>query len=741
MNSTNTVKMRYRAYIVSSIVVMVLLMAPPVFAGFFQYLPFPAKEYTMYRVYPCKNLTTLKEEEEVARINRKKEQLRRNCLEWKAMLPASVSYDDICTVLYNTPYLELKQIFDKKEYEGENTMLRYLVKGTDQELLNYLLFAKKVEEIRGHINSAWYYPTMVMPNDFSHEGLLQEALNNHSKKLRPRYLLQAFRLLFDMRKYEQCIELWDKECVHWSRNLLMREMIEDYVVGARFRLHAETLDTKYLAEIDDAASLLFCAKLMGKDLNSIERIKYLYENIPSSQHFDKLFFECMPCIHDKEEAQELVNFAERCVKKGKLSNPALWYYTIAYLKEIKLSDSKGALKAIKEAESAKGTKYIQDSIKILRIYLDTKVMPYGTEYEEMLSQHLRWIDKKIQQTLTNEIKEKPKDGFVSWAKISFFYWDDMLRRIIIEVVTPKLLQNGNVVRALQVTNMAENMVKKYSGTYPIKTYSKEKGSDKVTRHWNYEYRTEYAYLLYKLSPQQVVAYLARIKHPQGDFDRFLNQRGFTDPDYLNDIIGTKYLANAEYKLAKQYLSKVSPAFRGVLNSEEYYVSDPFSWSKTPRKSTDSEEYYVDNPFSWSKGPRKGTEKGYFKLNFANEMLFLQDAIDRTSNPNTKASLMITYATGMRNSVGRSWPLTGYEEEYLKLDEKERKKSMSAGTKYLAIIENALALMTDKELLASTQYALGNYKTVAESYPETAMGKIVRGSCDNLVNDHFERKIR
>ena len=113
--------------------------------------------------------------------------------------------------------------------------------------------------------------------------------------------------------------------------------------------------------------------------------------------------------------------------------------------------------------------------------------------------------------------------------------------------------------------MAENMVKKYSGTYPIKTYSKEKGSDKVTRHWNYEYRTQYAYLLYKLSPQQVVAYLARIKHPQGDFDRFLNQRGFTDPDYLNDIIGTKYLANAEYKLAKQYLSKVSPAFRGVLN--------------------------------------------------------------------------------------------------------------------------------------------------------------------------------
>lgn len=59
---------------------------------------------------------------------------------------------------------------------------------------------------------------------------------------------------------------------------------------------------------------------------------------------------------------------------------------------------------------------------------------------------LRWIDRKIQQTLTNEIKEKAKDGFMSWAKISFFYWDDMLRRIIIEVVTPKLLQNGNVVR-------------------------------------------------------------------------------------------------------------------------------------------------------------------------------------------------------------------------------------------------------------------------------------------------------
>lgn len=118
--------------------------------------------------------------------------------------------------------------------------------------------------------------------------------------------------------------------------------------------YAETLDTKYLAEIDDAASLLFCAKLMGKDLNSIERIKYLYENIPSSQHFDKLFFECMPYIHDKEEAQELVNFAEQCVKKGKLSNPALWYYTIAYLKEMKLSDSKGKTQSHQRSRECKG---------------------------------------------------------------------------------------------------------------------------------------------------------------------------------------------------------------------------------------------------------------------------------------------------------------------------------------------------------------------------------------------------
>lgn len=716
-------KMSYRVFTIISLAAALLLAVPSALAGLHTALPFSASDYYMYRVYPSANMSTLMDEAERGRLDKKRDEARRNCLEWQAMLSPSVTMEDIYQVLYQMPYEEVAGVYAAGDYDGANSMLRDLLRGKRQALLDYLLFAKKVEYLRGQVTSAWYYPTMRLDGDLSFEALIDEALDYRDEELRPRYVLQAVRLLFSMQRYEECIDLWEQECVRWSPRLLMREMIESYVIGARFRLHAETLDTKYLAEVDDVSSLLFCAGRMGKRLRDLDKIRYVYRYIPHSRSFDKLFFEYIRQVTDRSQAEEFIAFADSCLAEGRLSDPALWHYTIAYLQDQLLHDSEAALEETKRAERARGSDYIHDSIKLLRIYLDEKLTD-DAHYEAMLSRHLRWLDKKICENLTDEIKAQAKGGAQAWSKMSYFYWDDMLRRVVLEVAVPRLLEQGKVVRALQVANMAENMVKKYAGTYPLdpfhETIDKESGEVKIERVYNYEYANEFAQLLYRLSPEEVIAYLTRIEHPLGALDTFLNQRGYTDTDYLCDIIGTKYLAAAEYGAAQKYLSRVSSYFRGVLNTEEYYVSDPFCWEATPRE---------------------GDEEGYFKLNFAREMLFLEEAMDRSTNPNTRARLMLTYATGMRNSVGRSWPLTGYREEYKHLSKEELERQMSASVTYLKVLGKALGLMTDEELIARTQYALGNYRTVAQSCPGTAVGSIVLGSCDRLIDYHWEERLR
>jgi hypothetical protein len=47
--------------------------------------------------------------------------------------------------------------------------------------------------------------------------------------------------------------------------------------------------------------------------------------------------------------------------------------------------------------------------------------------------------------------------------------------------------------------------------------------------------------------------------------------------------------------------------------------------------------------------------------------------------------------------------------------------------------------TDKEVAAEINYTLCNFKTIAEKYPNTEKGKLVRGKCDKLYDYHAGNK--
>jgi hypothetical protein len=175
----------------------------------------------------------------------------------------------------------------------------------------------------------------------------------------------------------------------------------------------------------------------------------------------------------------------------------------------------------------------------------------------------------------------------------------------------------------------------------------------------------------------------------------------------------------QYGEALKYLGAVSEAYKHHLNVRMLY--DPFT--------VDAETI------------GKGTD---FRYDFAREMHSLEQTVSMTTDPNKKAQLLVKYAIGIRNSFDRCWALTQYYRGYSfwgrvceKRDWESGKCVDAAMDKVEELTNLAFGMMTDDELAANIQYMMGNFKTVAIKYPDTAKGELVRGQCDNLYDYHEE----
>ncbi|MBQ5861979.1 MAG: hypothetical protein IIW65_07565, partial [Alistipes sp.] len=61
---------------------------------------------------------------------------------------------------------------------------------------------------------------------------------------------------------------------------------------------------------------------------------------------------------------------------------------------------------------------------------------------------------------------------------SFYYWNDMMRRILIAEVCPRMIKAGRTTRALQLANMADNRL------LGLVDYVEDSYFDEQGRHWS-----------------------------------------------------------------------------------------------------------------------------------------------------------------------------------------------------------------------------------------------------------------
>lgn len=387
-----------------------------------------------------------------------------------------------------------------------------------------------------------------------------------------------------------------------------------------------------------------------------------------------------------------------------------------------------ASKILSKAEQVHGTDYIKESVKVMRIYLDAKLMAYNQSYENRLFDQLQWLDRKIVGNITTEVRECTSRTNYLFYNISYYYWNDMMRRILLGEVCPRMISAGKTVRALQLANMADNRLLGLVDCRIVYAKKDVKGhiqwiEENISMHeyrwdkdiYSPDYSNSFFEMIDSIGLSHAIKYCHRVIYPLNSFDRFLNERGYVDMNYINDIVGTQCLRSMRYSDAVRYLGQVSRSFDGHLNTEIQY--DPFSY----------ERHSIDNTSD-------------FKYNFAREMQSLEYGMAAVTDPDRKAELMIRYAVGIQNSFGRCWPLTQYylgtsfygKDHDMRdwTNEPEVTMAIARSTK---LLQQANSLFVDKEVAAKALYKLKRFRTIAEKYPETEMGRYVKGHCDELTD--------
>ena len=673
----------------------------------------------------------------------------RNCSGWQKLTSSTIPLKDIYDVVYKMSIEDFEKIYNNRKAKYDNKFVEWITK-KDAAILDFLLLAKTNEHIRVKINSRWYYPTMEIGASISLEEIAERSLSAKDARLRDRYLLQAVRALFSMERYEECVALWEGEASKLAEDNQMRELIYPYIAGAEFRLGKLDRALEYFAQIGDVKSILFCANRTGEKLSALEALDLVYKYAPNSPYITKTLQEQIRSIEPigiiggaygggylewlEEKRQEgvtqLLPYCKQKAAECKDDNQAMWHYTVAFLSDM-IGDTDQAAKYLKLAEESKPTPYIAESIKVMRIYMDAKLSKYDSAYEAKLFEQLKWLDSMVANNITEEVRDLTTKGYHINSGSSYYYWNDMLRRIVLAEVCPRMVKMGKTTRALQLANMADNRLLGLVNRQDYYTcvlnergyydYTDVNGSTMrefryaKDKHNMHDYSNHFFEMIDSLGVSAAKNYLQSVNAPTSNFDHYLNARGYTGRDYLNDIVGTQCLREMCYGEAVKYLSKVSNAYnRNHLNVKMKY-----------------------NPFGLKR--EKVPHKYDTRLKFAREMHSLEQKIKSTTNKREKAECMFRFAMGLRNSFDWCWPLTQYYrggsfwgcviEE--KRDWQSEQLTLSAMKRVEQMLDQAMAM--DDEVAAEINYYLCKFKTVAEKYPNTNKGRLVRGKCDNLYD--------
>jgi hypothetical protein len=660
-----------------------------------------------------------------------------NCLLWQSDTKTSASLQEIYDVVYKTSLKDIQELNSNKGNKcrlyKENTFARTLF--DDKEALSVLLLAKRCEVTRDEMADPWYYPAKVDPHRTALAEIAGQGVNGlNNQRFWKRYAVQATRAMLTLGQYKECLDLWNQiKDRDW--NDCLKVLTVRNVAGAYYHLGDIETARRMYGAIDDAPSLLMCSNESPKEF-----ILNLYELSPNSQYLRDLVekhihYEYFVDIDLTGYLTQTVgpDLYDICIKfatEGKVKDPDFWYYGAAFIKYQEKKYDK-ALNLISQAEKSAGSEYIKESVHVLRICIEAESKPYSRSYESAMLEHVKWLDNKILEHHAEAVEPTRHEGIRKLSiNESYFYWNDMLRRLIHGTLCPKLIKNHREVLAMALANMADNRLLNLQDSIAVITYDKDYNWVESTYtmkeyrenrdiHNDHDYSNSFFCMIDSLPIDKVIQYVQTLEL-QTDLQRYLNERSYIDKDYLFELIGTRYLREAKYSEAVKWLSKVSPEYQYRMNTYEYIEFQPYSFEKV---------YILD--------------KTNYKYNFAKEMARLENVINTSSNSDSVALSKAKLAIGMKNSAYHCWPLIYYHLYEYDFDDDYPTPYSRAKNNLLGKAErtytSALSSTANTETKARIQLMFGNYKFVMSNYSNTEAAQSITGRCDNYYDYHLNSR--
>lgn len=646
-----------------------------------------------------------------------------NCRHWQSLTHRDIPLEDIEYVVYTMPLAEYEAFYAMAVYYEDNAFAQW-IKRNDPEIMDFLLLAKRNEHMRFQYSSKWYYPTMKVGGPVSLEEIVEQSLGSQSVRLRDRYLLQAVRALTTLKRYDECLELWDREISLLPKDNFMRRLCYEYIAGAYYHTGDVERAMLMFASYGDTGSMYYIAKQQDMDLTTVDIIRYSYLSGAPLSKFSRdirkmiVDAETFPVVYEFGDkpvvTDEILAIRDLAIEAG--GNPncddrAQWLYIAAYI-YMQQGNYTQAKALLSRAEKAPASDYMKESIKVLSIYLDALTATYNAAYEERLFEQIKWFEERVRLDFNSEDYD-----YYMWHDFSENYWYSSMTRILSYTVAPRYLEMGNPARALQLMNFADYLPYKYVTSIDyyvdndygywwtssnIEEYRRERGTFN-----RIDYSTWFFNTINKQTPDAAIAYVERALNPISEFDRYLNEVGYTSPDFLYDIVGTLCLRHMRYQEAERYFSLVSLDYQYMLNVT--LKRDPFD-ALCP----------------------EGDRILDFRYRFASTMASLERGIEATTDQNRRAQLLLKFGIGMGNSVITCWPLTYYGSS-CNDDWRGDSVALALHNKAIISINEALSAFTDDELKAEALYTLGRHYTVVSSYGYTKKAEFVRRHCDNYYD--------
>lgn len=604
---------------------------------------------------------------------------------WQSLTGGIFSDEEIVEGVYHSTLAQLSA--------PDNWFMKRLRDGKSNDLADFLLLAKEVEELREHIASPWYYPASrveyLVPDDpYTRLRLLRDSCNGHMPgRLSDRYALQAIRISRSLRDYSGCLANYDAHLKTLPDSNIIKQMAQAYVVGCHMNLG----DTIKANDKPATAGDLDCWSRA-----TAEQIKAVAFRYPESYELKSRLDDLIGyngALHNLATLQ----IADEALRSPKVVNRGDWLYLKAFIQFSCGNDYRQAEYSVKRAlRHSFSNKEIENAARLFNIYLSTKNGTFAN-----FAENAKW--------LTSFCAERRNEAL-------FF-------------IIPELLRHGKDSWALLLAN----------------TMNRESG-----------YASTGCMMLLSSSPEQVKKYKDYINRRPDRLARELADSVITDDDYLDDIIGTLYLRRGDYANAARYLSQVSEKYQRstTLYQGNYLIYNPWDYAYQPPSKWDYPSYKPDYewepllyPVVHEEWVSKLNTQINAKQNFAHEMARLHKVITTADDNEERNLARIRFAIGRYNSFNTCWALTqywtaGYSDwfnPYCYFGEKETLLDFiidapreMAGVEdwFVSELNDAYAKLQTDAAKATANMMLRNYRTIARRYPDTPEGRYLASHCDH-----------